>query len=439
MSDRRHLLINTPLAVAGAWCGAMGRLGQLQGDSTRLAPKAKRVVMIFNAGAPSHHDLFDPKPDAPESVRGPFRPIATRVPGIRFTELIPDLAARADKLALIRSLHHTHTQHNSGMHWSIVGKPYRIDSTLINPGSQDIPSIGTLVGWLTRREEPSRLMPPYVITPHPHCDSFAYITPGQFGGCLGREHDPLVVAADPAAKDFSMKSLEPSKDLPLDRMRGRDHLLGMLSEPAPVFDRLRRKASELVSTPAVRAAFELSREPAKVRDRYGRHTWGQSHLLARRLLEAGCRFVTTVNGPSIVWDTHKDNFNGLKNRLVPPMQRAFVALLDDLDERGMLEETLVVWLGDFGRTPTINADAGRDHWPQCYTAVVAGGGLKVGQTIGASDRIGAYPKDSPHTPADLHATILSALGYDPHSIFYPTPDGRTLPLSEGQPIRALLS
>jgi uncharacterized protein (DUF1501 family) len=222
-------------------------------------------------------------------------------------------------------------------------------------------------------------------------------------------------------------------------MRGRDHLLGMLSEPAPVFDRLRRKASELVSTPAVRAAFELSREPAKVRDRYGRHTWGQSHLLARRLLEAGCRFVTTVNGPSIVWDTHKDNFNGLKNRLVPPMQRAFVALLDDLDERGMLEETLVVWLGDFGRTPTINADAGRDHWPQCYTAVVAGGGLKVGQTIGASDRIGAYPKDSPHTPADLHATILSALGYDPYSIFYPTPDGRTLPLSEGQPIRALLS
>lgn len=439
MPDRRDIVRSTTLALAGAWCAGLQRLGHLQGAVTPLAPKAKRVVMIFNAGAPSHHDLFDPKPDAPESVRGSFKTVATRVPGVHFTELIPDLANRADKLALIRGLHHTHTQHNSGMHWSIVGKPYRVDSTLINPGSQDSPSIGTLVGWLTRRQDPARLMPPYVITPQPHCDSFAYITPGQFGGCLGRDHDPLVVAADPAAPDFRMRDLEPGLDLPTDRMDLRNHLLGDLSAPNPAFDALRKKAREILVSSRVRTAFDLSQEPAKVRDRYGRHTWGQSHLLARRLLEADCRFVTTVNGPSIVWDTHKDNFNSLKNRLVPPMQRAFAALLDDLEERGMLEETLVVWLGDFGRTPFINADAGRDHWPQCYTAVVAGGGMRLGQAVGSSDRMGAYPKDSPHTPADLHATILTALGYDPHRTLYTTAEGRPSPLSEGSAIRALLS
>ena len=434
MLHRRSLLRSLPITLAGAWCAGMDRLTLAR----PVAPRAKRVVMIFNSGAPSHHDLFDPKPDAPDTIRGPFKAISTRIPGVRFTELIPELASRADKLSLIRTLHHTHTQHNSGMHWSIVGRPYRLDSTLINPGPQDHPSLGTLVGWLTRREEPTRLFPPYVITPHPHCDSFAYITPGQFGGCLGRDNDPLVVAADPAARDFRLPSLEPAPELTSERLRGRNDLLGGLSGPHPMLDALRRRAGELVGSPAVRSAFDLSREPARVRDRYGRHTWGQSHLLARRLLEAGCRFVTTVNGPSIVWDTHKDNFNSLKNRLVPPMQQGFVALLDDLEERGMLADTLVVWLGDFGRTPTINADAGRDHWPNCFTAIVAGGGLQMGRVVGASDRIGAYPKDSPHTPADLHATILSALGYEPQGTFFSTAEGRPSPLSEGTPIRALL-
>ena len=173
-------------------------------------------------------------------------------------------------------------------------------------------------------------------------------------------------------------------------------------------------------------------------ERYGRHTWGQSHLLARRLVEAGVRFVTTVNGPSIVWDTHQGNFKRLKKRLVPPMEQAFAALLDDLTERGLLESTLVVWMGDFGRTPTINKEAGRDHWPQCYSMVLAGGGIRGGQVIGESDAWGAYPKSHPVTPADIHATVFTALGYDPHGITYLSPEGRPFPLSEGEPIRNLL-
>src|SRR5439155_16986581 len=190
------------------------------------------------------------------------------------------------------------------------------------------------------------------------------------------------------------------------------------SATAAEYDARRTEATSLVTSGDAAAAFDLSKEPTAIRERYGRHTWGQSHLLARRLAEHGAKFVTTVNGPSITWDTHLDNFGRLKNRLVPPMETAFAALLDDLSERGLLDSTLVVWMGDFGRTPTINKDAGRDHWPQCYSVVLAGGGIRGGQTIGASDKIGAHPSDHPITPADLHATIFRLLGYDPASISY---------------------
>ena len=186
------------------------------------------------------------------------------------------------------------------------------------------------------------------------------------------------------------------------------------------------------------SAFNLAAEPDAVRDRYGRHSWGQSHLLARRLIESGVKVVTTVNGPSITWDTHKDNENQLKKRLVPPMEQAYAALLEDLAERGLLDSTLVVWMGDFGRTPIINADAGRDHWPHCYTMVLAGGGIRGGQVIGESDKTGGYPIARPVTPADIHATLFHALGYDPHAITYLTTDGRPTPLSEGEILRELV-
>ena len=199
-----------------------------------------------------------------------------------------------------------------------------------------------------------------------------------------------------------------------------------------------RKAASMLKSGEAADAFDLTKEPDAMRERYGRHRWGQSHLLARRLVESGTRFVTTVNGPSITWDTHKDNFNSLKNRLVPPMEQAYATLLDDLEDRGMLDSTLVVWMGEFGRTPKINKDAGRDHWPGCYSVVLAGGGIQGGQVIGKSDSIGAYPTERPTPPADIHATIFAAMGYDYRSMTYPSVDGRPIPLTDGKPIRELL-
>jgi hypothetical protein len=368
------------------------------------------------------------------------------VPGIQISELLPRLAQHADKYAIVRSVHHSQHSHNSGMHWSIVGRPYRIDNTLINPSRADYPSFGTLVGWLARRDRYSQPLPPYVITPFPHCDSTVYITPGQFGGCLGARFDPLVLNADPNSPTFRVANIGLPEDLSLSRLDDRRTLLDRVGEkPIGISEDAKRdfgihrgKAFDLVTSQAVQRAFDLSQEPPKVRDAYGRHSWGQSHLLARRLIEAGVRFVTTVNGPSIIWDTHNDNFNRLKNRLVPPMETAFATLLEDLEARGLLESTLIVWMGDFGRTPIINKEAGRDHWPHCYSMVLAGGGIRGGQVVGQSDSTGAYPFSFPVTPADVHATVFRALGYDPHAITYLSPEGRPFPLSEGEPIKQLL-
>jgi hypothetical protein len=445
LPDRRRFLESSALGALSLFWNQW-----VQAQATQTAAprsKARAVILIFNAGAPSHIDLWDPKPEAPENIRGPFRAIPTSVPGIQVSELLPNLARRAHHLAIVRTVHHRQTQHNPGMYWSIVGHPYPVDSTLINPSRNDLPSLGTLVGWLARRDGYSRPLPPYVITPAPHCDSTAYITPGQFGGCLGARYDPYVLHRDPNAPNFKAPNIGLLDGVDAERFRQRRELLGRVEQVAhPVaglvpadFDLNRSRAFTLASAREVSEAFDLNREAAPVRDRYGRHSWGQSHLLARRLIEAGVRFVTTVNGPSISWDTHQDNFNRLKTNLVPPMEQAFAALLDDLHDRGLLESTLVIWMGDFGRTPVINRDAGRDHWPQCYTMVLAGGGIRGGQVYGASDRHAAFPKDLPVTPADIHATVFTALGYDPHAIFYYDAEKRPHPLSEGQPLRELLT
>ena len=415
-------------------------------QSSGVSPRAKSVILIFNCGAPSHIDLWDMKPEATDTVRGPFQPIDTNVPGIQISELLPRLAQRADKLAIVRTVNHRHGGHNSGMYWSIVGRPYPIDSTLINPSRRDYPSFGTLVGWLSQRQGYNGPLPPYVITPAPHCDSLVYLTPGQYGSCLGARYDPFVLNSDPNARDFKVPDLSPLSGFGAERWGDREALLQRMDRQlfgveTPAMQDLeinRAKAMSLVTSQAVGKAFDLTQEPAEVRDRYGRHTWGQSHLLARRLVEAGVPFVSTVNGQSIIWDTHADNFNRLKKNLVPPMETAYVALLDDLSERGLLDSTLVVWMGDFGRTPHINGNAGRDHWPQCYSVVLAGGGIRGGQVIGESDKTGAVPRLRAVSPADIHATVFSALGYDAASIAYQTADGRPTPLSEGAPIRELL-
>ncbi len=438
--------------------GAFGLLGlglnQLATLVAQAAPgarsatgpgKAKSVILIFNGGAPSHLDLWDPKPDAPAEIRGQFSTIKTNVPGIHISELLPRMAKRMDKLALIRSVYHEHSSHNSGMYWTTAGRPYRLDSTLINPSRSDLPCFGTLVGWLAQRDGFSRGVPPYVITPFPHCDSKAYITPGQYGGCLGPRYDPFVLDDDPNAAGFKVRNMGLDASMTSARFDERLKLLEELSASssrivspqATDIDAFNQQAVSLLHSGRAAEAFDLTKESDAVRERYGRHSWGQSHLLARRLIEAGTRFVTTVNGPSITWDTHKDNFNALKNRLVPPMEQAYAALLDDLEERGLLDSTLVVWMGEFGRTPKINVDAGRDHWPGCYSVLLAGGGIRGGQVIGASDAIGAFPKERPTTPADIHATVFAALGYDVRNISYESSDGRPIALTEGTPMSEL--
>lgn len=440
--SRRRAIGLGALAGVGAFWSPLARADAV----SRPGTKAKSVILIFNCGALSHIDLWDPKPDAPAEIRGPFRPVSTAVPGLQVTELLPRMAERADRLAVVRTVHHAQGQHNSGMYWSTVGRRYPIDSTLINPTRADYPCFGTLVGWLARRDGYGGPLPPYVITPYPYCDSTKYLTPGQFGGCLGPRHDPFVLNADPNARDFRVAWLGPIEGLTETRLAERRSLLNRLDAAGrtvasdAVLDLAvsREKALALATSADAAAAFDLSKEPDAVRERYGRHAWGQSHLLARRLVEAGVRFVTTVNGQSIVWDTHKDNFNSLQKRLVPPMEQAYAALLDDLQERGLLDSTLVVWMGDFGRSPVVNKDVGRDHWPQCYSVVFAGGGIRSGQVVGESDRTSSAPKTRPVTPADLHATVFSLLGYDPHAITYQTADGRPTPLSDGEPIRELL-
>jgi hypothetical protein len=441
--NRRQVLYAGGLGAAGAlWSRWLSASTFPMSETKR---RAKSVIMIFNCGAPSHIDLWDMKPDAPENIRGPYRPISTNVPGVQISELLPNLAQRTDKLAIVRTVHHGHAQHNSGMYWSIVGKPYPIDSTLINPSRTDLPSVGTLVSWFAQRDGFSKSIPPYVITPKPHCDSTKYITPGQFGACLGPQYDPFVLNADPNAKDFHVPSLKLAQGLDHERIAQRRTLLNELeTRGQPIvhattadIDVQRRKAMSLITSDVSSRAFDLSEEPDSVRERYGRHSWGQSHLLARRLIEAGSKFVTTVNGQSIVWDTHENNFKSLKDRLVPPMEQAYVALLDDLSERGLLDETLVVWMGDFGRTPVINKNAGRDHWPQCYSVVLAGGGISGGSVVGESDSKAAYPRLRPVRPADIHATIFAALGYDFQQT-YQTADGRPIPACDGEPIREIL-
>jgi hypothetical protein len=447
-TTRRKALRSGVLGAFGAGLTRLAAATTPAAPAVRSGPgRATSVILIFNGGAPSHIDLWDPKPDADPGVRGVFSPIQTNVPGTLVSELLPRMARRMDKVALVRSVHHGHSSHNGGMHWATVGRPYRVDSTLINPSPIDLPSVGTLCGWLARRDGFSTGLPPYVITPFPTCDSKAYITPGQYGGCLGARFDPFVLDDDPNRADFRVRGLALDPGVTPERLTQRLGLLRSLggSSQAPRIvapqaadmDIFTDTAVAILRSGEAAEAFDLSREPDAVRERYGRHSWGQSHLLARRLVEAGTRFVTTVNGPSITWDTHKDNFTALRTRLVPPMEQAYAALLDDLEERGLLDTTLVVWMGEFGRTPRINADAGRDHWPGCFSVLLAGGGIRGGQVLGASDGIGAYPADRPVTPAEIHATIFAALGHDVRTVTFTSADGRPIRLSDGEPIATL--
>ena len=442
--DRRRMLRIGGLGALGFHLA--GLLRASEASATRLSQGPIRsCILIFYYGGPSHLDTWDMKPKAPREVRGEFRSIATNVPGIRIGEHMPHSARVVDRLAIVRSLHHPMTNHNAAAFAALSGRnPAKGDLELLGNDRNDPPCLGsTLSHGLVGRPG----LPTFVALPH--VMYHVVKLPGQVAGFLGSSHDPFQVASDPNAPSFQLGELELPGDVPLGRLDRRESLLRGVDDPfgrseganaASDFAEYRSKAVGLIRSEAVRRAVRLDSEDPKTRDRYGRTTHGQSVLLARRLVEAGVRFVTVydhqVNGQLANWDAHADIFPRHKNDLLPPADRAFAALIDDLTDRGLLDSTLVIAVGEFGRTPRVNGTGGRDHWPYCYSAVLAGGGVRGGSVHGASDRLGAYPESDGVTPADLAATLFWRFGLDPTSEIRDL-DGRPYRLAEGQPLRAL--
>ena len=418
--------------------GAISLIGlglpKLLANPTVAAPKAKACILLFQWGGPSHIDTWDPKPNAPSSVRGEFKPISTTVPGIQISEHFPKLSRQAHRYAIIRSMTHTDVAHLSSVHHLQTGRlAPRVNSDADAPTRQDSPHLGSMLDHIAKRNQsmPTSVSIPWVVS-HPAAPGG--VAPGQHAGWLGSGFDPFLVNSDPNQPGFQVNGLHVG-----DNLTGRSTLLKQLDKRGPAdFSASQAKAMSMLAGAGVERAFDLDLESSAMRDRYGRSTHGQCCLMARRLVESGTRLVT-VNWPNdgaSFWDTHGDNFNGLKNRLMPPADAGFSALLDDLDDRGLLEETLVVWIGEFGRAPKISNGTGREHHSKCYSAVLAGGGIRGGQVYGSSDRIGAYPLDKPTSPADITATIYHALGHDPHQMVNDR-TGRPLALTEGEALTGL--
>lgn len=426
------------------------------------AARPKSAIVLFCWGGISHLDTFDPKPDAGTEIRGEFHPIQTNVPGIQLSEHLPGLAQRADKLAVIRSMHHKSADHRAAAYWNLTGHtpPGLEDNGVVGavpPSRQDWPTIGSMVarardaGAMHARRPGNSALPGTVSLPYPMADRGLLY--GQYGGFLGVGYDPVFMTPgagrpyDGVSPQTGTLRLEPVDGVSRDRITQRQALLRrMEANQTPVrattageVDQYRTRAFDMLLAPQVRSAFDLEQEPAALRERYGGHVCGQSTLLARRLVEAGVPLVTVccaagdLNGSAgSHFDTHGDNFNRLKRDMLPPLDQAGSALLDDLSDRGMLDDTLVVWMSEFGRTPQIR-NAGRDHFPNCYSAVLAGGGVQGGQIYGRSNATGSMPVERPCGPADLHATIFKALGIDPKFQLRDL-ENRPLALCDGQPL-----
>ena len=403
---------------------------------------ARSVLIIFLTGAPSHIDTFDPKSDAPAEVRGEFKAISTRVPGVQFGEHLPRLADRADKLAIVRSLRHAEFNHLLATHQVLTGE-IMVGAKFDQVASRnDWPCYAGGLDYVRPRTDgvPNGVTLPTFLVEGP------LTWPGQHAGLLGPKHDPWHVKQDPNKPGFGVESLQLPKDSGAARLEGRRGLLDELSRASgsaadnPIADH-QRTAFSMLTSGRVARAFEIDREPERIRDRYGRHTFGQSLLLARRLIQAGVPIVQANMGHVQTWDNHGNIFPTLKDRLLPPLDRGVSALLDDLEADGLLDETLVMLLGEFGRAPKITSlpgdkSAGRDHWAPCFFAVFAGGGVHGGQVIGKSDKIGAYPTTTPSAPADIGATVYHALGVDTAAEIL-DPLGRPMRLNRGTPIQAL--
>ncbi len=420
----------------------------LQATSARASdlgrPKADACILIFLNGGPSHLDMWDPKPLAPSGVRGEFKPISTSVPGVQFSEHLPRMAKHMHRCALLRSLHHSvNNSHAAAVYCGLTGHDRGERGG--GAASTDQPAIGSVVGQC---RPPSRPVVPYVSMPYVTAEGRGGPPqPGFFGGLMGRTRDPLFVLRDPNAADFAMPELSVGADVGQGRLDARRQLLDQVSgasagdRPAAEMQNFQTRAFDLLTTPTTQKAFKLDIEPAKVRDSYGRNIYGQSTLLARRLIEAGTRVACISWAPdaNATWDTHGNNFGKLKTELLPQLDAAVSSLLDDLAGRGLLDRTLVAVMGEFGRSPKVNAAAGRDHWNFCYSLLLAGGGIKPGTVFGSSDKIGAYPSSNPVTPADVIATLYHCLGV-PTDYELQDRQGRPFQVIPwGSPIREVLS
>lgn len=405
------------------------------------------VILIWLDGGPSHLDLYDLKPEAPAEIRGIWRPIQTRVPGFDISEMFPKQAKLTDKFSIVRSLHHGTGDHFAGGHRMLTTKDMGVSG---NDRTQKFPGLGAIV---SREVGPRRQgMPAFVGVPNAMTIG---IKPGYLSGhMLGAHHNPFEVGGDPNSPKFAVQNLNLAKGLSLERMEDRRNLVRHLDRAvrgleqdgtAQTMDKYSQEALEFVTGPQARQAFDINAEDAKLRDSYGRNNWGQSTLLARRLVEAGSTFVTAHFGG---WDSHW-NMQSRMEKALPMVDSAVSALLEDLDQRGLLETTLVVMCGEFGRTPRMNdggnggpplskGTPGRDHWGNAMFCLLGGGGVKGGQVVGSTDRQGGAPDSHPYTPSNLHATIYQILGIDPHLQLL-DPAGRPVSvLDDPSPIRELL-
>lgn len=420
----------------------------------RLAVKAKSVIFLFQWGGPSHLETFDMKPEAPDGIRGLHKPIKSTADGIWVSERLPRTAKIMDKVTLIRSMHHTMKNHNSAGYYALSGHAPPSDDQRLKDTLDLFPAYSSVVDRLA----PLTGDVPTAVT-HPCIVSDGSVTPGQRASFLGKEHDPFLVLRDPSAPDFALPELSLPKGISYERLTARRELQKIVdrqsrllefSAEARGIEGYYEKALGILHSAKVRKAFDLSAEPPKVRDAYGRTTYGQSCLLARRLVEAGVKFVTVNFAPSIGgqsttdggWDTHGFNntrmFPIIEKYHLPMTEQTLPTLLNDLEERGLLQDALVVWVGEFGRTPKINKNASRDHWPQCYTALLAGGGVKRGFVHGASDRNGEHPAEKPVKPDDLAATLFHLLGIQPDTEVEDAA-GRRLPISYGKVVHEVIA
>jgi hypothetical protein len=421
--------------------GALGSLGfaipGFLGHVRAAAPASVRsCIVLYYYGGPSHLDTWDMKPAAPREIRGEFASVATRVPGVRVSEHLPRCAQVMDKLAVIRSMHHRMRNHNSAAVESLCGRtPLNGDLELLADDRNSFPCYGAVLSWVrtARRDVPTHVALPHVMYN-------VVKLPGQTPGFLGSAFSPFQVTADPNEPGFHVEGLELPADVPSARLGERRTLLPEARAGNTSLSAYQERAFDFLTSATLRRAFDLSRETERARERYGRNKLGQSLLLARRLVEAGVPFINVndkiTNGQTANWDSHENNFGRLKNELLPPADQAFAALVEDLEARGLLASTLVIALAEFGRTPRINGNAGRDHWPDCFSAVLAGGGVRGGTVHGASDRIGAYPDLDPVTPGDLAATIFWRFGLDRAAEMRDL-TGRPYRVCEGEPLRRL--